>query len=630
MAAGTKPLLIYDGECPFCRLWIERWKRLTGDSVEYATAADAAPDHPSIPAEEYKKSVLFVRTDGSYVTGALAALTALGSSATGRVFLFLYRRLPGFRATAEGFYTVVAGHRDEMHLLTRVLWGRSTVPPGYAATRWLFLRGMAVVYGVAFASLSTQIAGLVGSNGISPVELFLAAVHAQIGSLGPLYYPTLAWIDAGDGLLTGMCAAGMISAGLLLVGVLPRVSALLCWVLYFSLVVAGQVFLQFQWDILLLEAGFLTIFFAPGGFLRIFPDDDQPPRAVRWLLWLLVFRLMFMSGVLKLSAGDPNWWNLTALSFHYQTQCLPNPVAWYAHGLPLWFHRFSAFTMFTIEIGAPFLIASPRRLRHLGAFLLIGLQALIMLTGNFAFFNWLAVVLCLSTLDDGITGRFIPERFHRRSSSGPVKVPPGTVRGTGAGRAHGSRRRGMVVIVATLTSLMVVLNVNQIAGLVVPRAWWPAPLASFSGWAAHFHIVNGYGLFRVMTTKRPEIVLEGSDDRTNWKPYEFRYKPGDVTRPPPWVAPHQPRLDWQMWFAALGEYRSNGWVVNLAIRLMEGSPEVLGLLDRNPFPDGPPRYVRGLLYEYRFATPAERDSSGSYWTRTLNSIYLPPFSLDDR
>ncbi len=627
MTPRMKSLLIYDGGCPFCRLWIDRWKWLTGDSVEYATAADAAPDHPSIPPGAFARSVVLVHPDGSYVTGALAALTVLGSSSAGRALLMLYRNLPGFRAAAEGLYTMVAAHRDEMHLLTRVLWGRSTVPPGYAATRWLFVRGMAVIYGVAFGSLSAQITGLVGSDGISPVELFLAAVHAQIGDSGPLYYPTFAWIDAGDGLLTGLCAAGMISAGLLFVGVLPRVAALLCWLLYFSLVVAGQVFLQFQWDVLLLEAGFLTIFFAPPGLLRILPGGLQPPRALRWLLWFLVFRLMFMSGALKLTAGDPNWWNLTALSFHYQTQCLPNPVAWYAHGLPVWFHQCSAFVMFTIEIGAPFLIAAPRRLRHLGAFLLIGLQALIMLTGNFAFFNWLAVVLCLSLLDDGVTRRFMPKVFFPRPSPRPWSAASP---GAGAGRPARFRAGVARVIGVTLASLMVVLNANQIAGLAVPRAWWPGPLASFSGWAAHFHIVNGYGLFRVMTTKRPEIVLEGSDDRVNWKPYEFRYKPGDVTRPPPWVAPHQPRLDWQMWFAALGDYGSNGWVVNLAIRLMEGSPPVLGLFEGNPFPGAPPRYVRGLLYEYRFTTPAERDSTGAYWRRTLNSIYLPPFSLDDR
>ncbi len=532
-----------------------------------------------------------------------------------------------FREIAEAVYRSVAGHRDEMYLVTRVLWGKSVVSPGFAAGRWLFLRGMAVVYGIAFASLGSQILGLVGSGGISPAAMFLDAVHAQLGSAGALLYPTLAWFDPGDGFLTGLCVAGMASAGLLLVGIAPRVSAFACWALYFSLAVAGQVFLQFQWDVLLLEAGFLTIFFAPPGYLRPLPDDAEPPRLVRWLLWLLAFRLMFMSGVVKLAAGDPNWWNLSALSFHYQTQCLPTPAAWYAHRLPLWFHQASAFVMFSIEIGAPLLFFTPRRLRHLGAFLLVGLQAIIILTGNFAFFNWLSIMLCLILLDDGVTKKLIP-RFLTRRLGKPAAPPAQGRPGTAVGLSALRRLHGAVGIGAF--SLMLLLNFNQVAGLVLPRSWWPATVASISAWASHYHVVNGYGLFRVMTTKRPEIVLEGSLDRTNWTPYEFRYKPGGVSRPLPWVAPHQPRLDWQMWFAALGNYRENGWLVNLAIRLMEGSPEVIGLLDGNPFPDRPPVFVRALLYEYRYATPAEREATGATWVRTLNSTYLPPFSLDGR
>ena len=636
MNAPTKPLLIFDGQCAFCRMWIERWKTITGDTVDYATAVDyeTSPDppaasHPAIPAGEYKKSVILVLPDGSCLTGARAVFTALGKTSSGRFWLSLYNKVPGFGATTESLYRSVATHRDEMHLLTRALWGSSVISPGYSATRWVFLRGMAVVYGIAFASLFPQILGLVGSNGISPAEMFLEAVHAQMGGAGVLYYPTLAWLNPGDGFLTGLCIAGMVSSGMLLFGIIPRVSAFLCWLLYFSLVVAGQVFLQFQWDILLLEAGFLTIFFAPPGLFRFLPDALESQRAVRWLLWLLVFRLIFMSGVVKLSAGDPNWWNLSALSFHYQTQCLPSPVAWYAHALPLWFHQASAFFMFTIEIGAPFLIITPRRLRHLGAFLLIGLQVLILLTGNFAFFNWLSIVLCLTLIDDGVVKKLIPAFLLKRTPTTTIVTPLAGRTAVTADAAFSPRRR-MGIIGRALMSLMLLLNFNQLAGLAIPRFWWPSPVAMFSGWAAHFYVVNGYGLFRVMTTKRPEIVLEGSYDRTNWKPYGFRYKPGDVSKPLPWVAPHQPRLDWQMWFAALGDYRSNGWVVNLAIRLLEGSPDVLALMGDNPFPERPPAYIRALLYEYRYAGTEERDSTGAVWTRTLNSVYMTPISLEGR
>jgi predicted DCC family thiol-disulfide oxidoreductase YuxK len=624
MNPSPKPILIYDGRCAFCLMWIDRWKRITLDSVEYVSSSEYASSrressaHTPVPAEEYTNSVILLLPDGSYLTGANAVLTAIGSSRAGRILLFLHEKWSLFREAAGGLYRTVAGHRDEAYLLSRVLWGKSVVPPGFAVTRWLVLRGIAVVYLVAFASLLTQVRGLVGAGGISPVEMFLGAVYAQMGGSGPLYYPTLAWLNPGDGFLTGLCLAGLLASGMLLLGLVPRVSAFLCWLLYFSLVVAGQLFLQFQWDILLLEAGFLAVFFAPGGLVRFLPDAVQPPHAVRWLLWLLVFRLMFMSGVGKLAAGDPNWWNLSALSYHYLTECLPNPVAWYAYRLPLRFHEASAFLMFTIEIGAPLLIFTPRRLRHLGAFLLIGLQLLIMLTGNFAFFNLLSIVLCVALLDDGVTSHFVPRTLLKKAAP-----PPGSV-----AVSPESPRRLRRALTVTFVSLMVILNVNQVAGLVVPRSWWPSPVASLSAWAAHFHVVNGYGLFRVMTTKRPEIVIEGSDDRTHWKPYEFRYKPGNVTKPLPWVAPFQPRLDWQMWFAALGDYRSNGWLTNLAIRLMEGSPEVLSLMGDNPFPEHPPAYIRALLYEYRYATPGERDSTGAVWTRSLNSLYMPPISLN--
>src|SRR3990172_7605097 len=525
MSPPERPLLIYDGDCAFCVRWIERWKTITGRTIDYAPSSVARPEHPAIPPETFPKSVVLVMPDGSYLTGALAVFTALGDSAGGRAARISYRFVPGFRAASEAIYRWVGTHRDEAHLLTRVLWGSSVTPPGFELSRWIFLRGMAAVYFIAFASLSTQILALVGSDGISPATMFLEAVYSKIGAGGTLYYPTLAWWNSGDATLTGMCTVGMIAAALLFVGFVPRLSAAVAWVLYFSIFSVGQVFLNYQWDSLLLEAGFLTIFFAPFGLWYIRPGGTQPPATIRWLLWLLAFRLMFMSGAVKLTAGDPNWWSLSALAYHYQTQPLPNSVSWYAHQLPLWFHQFSAVVMFLIELGAPLLIFTPRRLRHLGALSLIALQGLIFLTGNYAFFNLLSVVLCLALLDDGILTRFVPHTFRR---TGLKKQRPGA-----AGR-------GFFVI-------MVALNFIQAAGLFVPRALFPLPIATFTGWGARFHLVGGYGLFRVMTTRRPEIVLEGSYDGNEWKPYELRYKPGDPSRGLPWVAPHQPRLDWQVW-----------------------------------------------------------------------------------
>jgi predicted DCC family thiol-disulfide oxidoreductase YuxK len=610
MEPRKKPLLLYDGQCAFCLQWIDRWKSITGTSIDYAPSSTFRSDHPAIPEGEFKKSVVLVMPDGTFLTGAIAVFTALGDSAGGRVARFFYRHLPGFGASSEAVYRWVAGHRDEAHLLSRMLWGNSVTPPGFALSGWLFLRGMAVVYFVAFASLSTQILGLVGSDGISPASMFLGAVYSGIGGAGPLYYPTIAWLNSGNAMLSGMCVAGMVISVLLFIGILPRVSAFLAWALWFSLFTVGQVFLNFQWDALLLEAGFLTIFFAPFRFLDLKPGAFRSSPAVRWLLWLLVFRLMFMSGWVKLASGDPNWWNLSALTFHYQTQPLPNPLSWYAHQLPAWFQQLSVFLMFVIELGAPFLIFTPRRLRHAGALCLIVLQVLVFLTGNYAFFNILSVVLCLALLDDGILSRFIPG-LHGR----------GTATSVHAGRS-GTGRTGLAFFV-----IMAFLNCVQISGLIVPRELFPSPVATFAAWGSRFHMVGGYGLFRVMTTRRPEVVLEGSDDGSTWKEYGLRYKPGDPLRALPWAAPGQPRLDWQMWFAALGEARNNGWLMNVAIRLLEGSPEVESLFAVNPFAGHPPEQVRAMLYVYRFTTPAERDSTGAVWVRSLNGLYFSPISL---
>ena len=324
----TTPLLIYDGSCDFCLLWIERWKTITGPAVRYAPASSVRDEFPSIPSEEFTRSVVLVKPDGSYLTGAAAVFTALGDSTGGRVARFFSRFMPGFDTASEAVYRWVARHRDESHFLSGILWGKSVVPPGFELSRWLFLRGLAVVYFMAFWSLSSQILALVGSAGISPATMFLEAVYSQIGAGGLLYYPTIAWLNSGDAMLSGMCTAGMIAAVFLFVGFIPRVSAFFTWLLYFSLFSVGQVFLNYQWDSLLLEAGFLAIFFAPFSILYLRPGTSRPSRVIRWLLWFLVFRLMFMSGVVKLTGGDPNWWNLSALTYHYQTQPLPTPISW--------------------------------------------------------------------------------------------------------------------------------------------------------------------------------------------------------------------------------------------------------------------------------------------------------------
>jgi len=380
---------------------------------------------------------------------------------------------------------------------------------------------------------------------------------------------------------------------LLLLGVRWRILRVAVFVLYLSLATAGQEFMGYQWDALLLEAGFLAILLG------------SSPIVV-WLYRWLLFRLVFLSGIVKLSSGDPSWRHFTALPVHYETQPLPTPLAWYAHQLPAWFQRASVGFVFSVELVVPFLIFAPRRVRFLAARAMLVLQVLILLTGNYAFFNLLTISFCLFLLDDGYFRRALPKRL----------VP--------SAATSDRPRMWSRAVCGAFAALALFVGAFQVARPFGLR-WAPADAAIRS--VSPFEIINSYGLFAVMTITRPEIVIEGSNDGVTWLAYEFKYKPGDLTRRPAWVAPHQPRLDWQMWFAALGSYQSDPWIVRFMVRLLQGSPEVLRLLGHNPFPDTPPHYARAMLYQYRFTTPAERDLTGAWWSRELKGPYIPPVSL---
>ncbi|HVH11271.1 MAG TPA: lipase maturation factor family protein [Gemmatimonadales bacterium] len=485
----------------------------------------------------------------------------------------------------------------------------SPTPPTYLLSRWLFLRLVGVTYMVAFASLGAQVPGLVGEHGILPAGAFLERAHALYGSSAYRLFPTLYWLGAGDGALRALCWTGVGLAALVVGGVAQAPLLLLLWAAYLSLSVAGQTFLWFQWDALLLETGLLAALYAP---IQLVPSraERSPPRAVRWLLWGLLFRLMMLSGVTKLASGDPTWRRLTALDYHFWTQPLPTPVAWYAHWLPEWTHQGMTLTILVIESVVPFLIFLParwRRARHAAcAALLVG-QVGIALTGNYGFFNLLAIALCVPLLDDAALARVLPLGLR---DSGPEP------------RWHGYVLRG----VAPLLALLALGSfVGEIAGTRGgSREAFAGPLLRV---AEPFRSVNGYGLFRVMTTERPEIVIEGSRDSVHWSEYGFPWKPGDVRRRPAFVAPHMPRLDWQMWFAALDPERAREWLGPLVRHLLLGTPSVVRLLGTNPFPDAPPRYLRLAYYRYRFTTPAERRTSGAWWAREFVAYLTPALSL---
>jgi lipase maturation factor 1 len=485
--------------------------------------------------------------------------------------------------------------------------------PRARATRRAFLTGLGLVYLVAFVSLWVQVRGLIGPQGILPAGEFLSLLLERFGSSAPWHFPTLGWLlGAGDGALDLLCGVGAFASLLLAVGVAPALTSLLCWVFYLSLFTLAQRFLGFQWDILLLEAGFLAIFLAPPLLLDPRPGVPQAPpsRIVIWLYRLLLFKLMFSSGVVKLSSHDPSWRDLTALTYHYETTCLPAWTGWLLHQLPPWFHELSAVLMFGVELVLPFFVFGPRLLRLLAAAGFTGLMVFIGLTGNYGFFNLLAVVLCIPLLDDG----YVPARLRRWLAPARERTPLGPNPG---------RFSWPLPFLVVLGLLIGLLDIVPILGAFRIPVEQPTVLADAYGAQEGWHLVNGYGLFATMTTRRPEIVFEGSDDGLTWKPYELPYKPGDVSRRPPLIGFHMPRLDWLLWFAALGNPRQHAWVARLAHRLLEGAPPVLELFAKNPFPDSPPRYLRATLYDYRFTSFAERETTGAWWKRTAIGSYLP-------
>ncbi len=472
-------------------------------------------------------------------------------------------------------------------------------------TRWLFLRALGLIYLTAFLSLLPQILGLVGSNGIVPAVQTLDAVKAQ--DLSFTNYPTLMWLNSSDAFLQFLCIGGAGLAILVILGVFTAPALFGCWLFYLSLVISGDIFLGYQWDVMLLEVGFLAIFLAPLTILPRVEKETPPSMIVVWLMRWLLFRVMFSSGLVKLLSHDETWANLTALPIHYETQPLPTPLAWYFFHLPQPFHTLSVVMVFVIELFVPFLFFAPRKLRFVGALATVFLQVLILLTGNYTFFNWLTITLCILLLDDDFLRRVFPTSMVEKAQRAMQHPIP--------------RWRKFVTV--PLAVLILILSGTVMASYFIPFRRLPQPAIELFRVTAPFMLANRYGLFAVMTTSRPEIIIEGSNDGETWLAYEFPYKAGDVYRTPSFVAPHQPRLDWQMWFAALSSAEANPWFGSFMEHLARGTPEVLALLAYNPFPYAPPRQLRALIYNYRFTTPEEHAADGAWWRRELIGTYYP-------
>ncbi len=442
---------------------------------------------------------------------------------------------------------------------------------------------------MAFASFAVQARGLIGQQGILPLNDFLNNVWGQLGAGSFWRVPTVFWWLRGDRAVAGVC---WFCAAVAIAAVFVRANSLTQRVLfgvlfagYLSVVSAGQIFMGYQWDFLLLEAGFLAIFLTPDA-TRV------------WLFHWLLFRLMFESGAVKMQSEDETWRNLTAMTYHYYTQPLPTPLAWFFAQAPLAFQKLSTLFVLFTELIVPFGFFGPRWVKLICAIATATLQLLILLTGNYTFFNFLTIALCLLLVDDVFLGR--------------IPATPG------APRANRFVTAALFLFIMTLSC----------AGLArMFHSTVPSALAKLQQRLAPFGIVNGYGLFANMTTSRLEITVEGSDDGENWKPYVFRFKPDDAGRAPRWAAPYQPRLDWQMWFAALGSYQENPWFQHFIVRLLEASPPVLALLESDPFHGHPPRFIRASVTEFHFTDWETKRKTGDWWKREDKGQYFPVVSL---
>jgi predicted DCC family thiol-disulfide oxidoreductase YuxK len=596
--AHTTPTFVYDGDCGICRYWVSYWQGLTGARVCYCPYQEAAADFPQVPPEAFTHAVQLIEPDGQVYSGAGATYRLLLHAPGRTTWWWLYAHLPGFSMTSEWAYAFFARRRGLLDRVSKLLWGPALEPERYALVSWLFLRLLGGIYVAAFASLAVQIQGLVGRAGILPLREYLDAAHQALGSAAYRDLPTLFWMNSGDTALIAGSVVGVLLGLLVILDRWTRPALIGLFALYLSYTHAGQDFMSFQWDVLLLEAGFLGIFLTGGS------------RIVVWLYRWLVFRYFLLAGAVKLLSGDSTWRDLTALEYHFWTQPLPTPLAWYAAQLPSWLLVAGTAATLAVELASIVLIFLPRRPRALAGWCLLVFQALILLTGNYNFFNLLSMSMCIFLFDDAALRPLIPRRLESWAQK----------RATHPARA--------ATMVATALALVVVpAGLNRIWEVF---AHSELPVAgAISQLASPLLIVNPYGLFAVMTTARPEIVIEGSADGQLWREYVFRYKPGPVTRPPPWNIPHQPRLDWQMWFAALGDARANPWFQNLMLRLLQGSPPVLALLDSNPFPERPPSYVRAKLYRYRFADRVLHAATGQWWVRRVEGLYFPEVSLAD-
>jgi hypothetical protein len=488
---------------------------------------------------------------------------------------------------------------------------RGTTPrPTYWLTRFMILRLLGIIYAIAFLVAINQIIPLIGSHGLTPVDIYLGRVSAALGSDGGGFWrlPSLFWIWHSDTALLTFAWIGLILSCVVIAGFANVPLLTVLWFLYMSFVHVGQEWYGYGWEIQLIETGFLAIFLCPLLDMRPFPKQ-APPIPIIVLFRCLIFRLMLGAGLIKIR-GDEVWRNGTALYYHFETQPIPGPLSRWFHFLPHTALKIGVWFNWLAELIAPFFIFWPRLARHIAGVVIVLFQVSLILSGNLSFLNWLSIVPALACFDDGFWARILPRRLVRKAE---------------VARDHAEVSKPMMITAWIVTIIIGFLSFRPLTNMLSPgqimnRSFDP------------FDLVNTYGAFGTVDKERLNVVFEGtmdedSTDNANWKPYIYKGLPVLPDKRPPQIAPYQLRLDWQMWFAAMSSPEEYPWTINLIAKLLHNDPGAVGLFAGNPFPGKPPRYVRAVLYRYAFVKP--RNSQGLWWNRERIGIWFPAMSVDD-
>ncbi len=511
--------------------------------------------------------------------------------------------------------------------------------------RWFFFRALGCIYFSAFFSLIFQIRGLIAPEGILPANEYLRAVAHSFGyGRGIWFAPTLLWLASGPHMLTALCWVGLVASLLLAVNAWPRGMLLICFVCFLSFVSAAQDFSSYQSDGMLLEAGFIALFFAPPGLRPGLGLASPASRASLFLLQWEWFRIYFESGVAKIIGGDPEWRNFTAMDEYYQNGPLPTWIGWYMQHLPHWFHAATVFATLALELVLVWMLFLPRRWRVVCFFIVTPWQLGVILSANYTFLNYLVLTLGFLLLDDRFLLRFLPPRWKTSFVASPtigaeenptasepnepdkereMSAEPGQA---GQNRLRSWRRAFRrpfrILRLSLIGAVLSWIFYATTAELIWMFSALPLPTAPVEA-LEPFRIANRYGLFGIMTRGRYEIEFQGSEDGKTWVAYPFRYKPQDLSTPPGIYAPYQPRFDWNLWFASLGSWQNYPIVPRTEVRLLSNDNDVLNLFEKNPFPHGPPREVRAVMWQYWFTTMSEKRTQRLWWRRQYLGLYAP-------